>query len=159
MNNNTLYNNLFISVMLVTAIAGYDMAHSTKVVPILAAETTIPTTAPVVVREAPDTVEGYIVKVFGEYAPKAMLLLKGDEVCGGENKQLDPKAVNVNKDGSKDYSIFQINDRYHPVYQLSLDTNWKANVDYAKRMFDKDGQTFVKRWVAGKCLARQGYDI
>jgi hypothetical protein len=31
-----------------------------------------------------------------------------------ENSRLDPKAVNVNSDGSKDRGIFQINEKWHP---------------------------------------------
>jgi hypothetical protein len=31
-----------------------------------------------------------------------------------ENAKLDPKAINVNKDGSKDRGLFQINDKWHP---------------------------------------------
>jgi len=31
-----------------------------------------------------------------------------------ENSKLDPKAVNINKDGSRDRGLFQINDKWHP---------------------------------------------
>jgi len=31
-----------------------------------------------------------------------------------ENQKLDPKAVNINKDGSRDRGLFQINDKWHP---------------------------------------------
>jgi hypothetical protein len=31
-----------------------------------------------------------------------------------ENPKLDPKAVNINKDGSRDRGLFQINDKWHP---------------------------------------------
>jgi len=31
-----------------------------------------------------------------------------------ENPELDPYAVNVNKDGSRDRGLFQINDKWHP---------------------------------------------
>jgi len=104
-------------------------------------------------------IEKEIKEVFGEYTPKAFLLLKGNDVCGGENRGLNPLAVNVNKDGSKDFSIFQINDKYHPVYKLNLNTDWKANIKYAWRMFERDGYTFSKRWVAGRCLKLEGLDI
>lgn len=124
--------------------------------------------AAVEVGEAPtfnNEIEEYIYKVFGDDYDKAMLLLKGiDGKCGGENRGLRPEAVNENKreDGtvwSRDFNIFQVNDVFHPVYELNLDTDWKANVRYAKKMFDNDGGTFSKRWAAGKCLASSGYEI
>jgi hypothetical protein len=31
-----------------------------------------------------------------------------------ENPRLDPKAVNINKDGSRDRGLFQINSKWHP---------------------------------------------
>jgi hypothetical protein len=31
-----------------------------------------------------------------------------------ENQKLDPKAVNINKDGSRDRGLFQINSKWHP---------------------------------------------
>jgi hypothetical protein len=31
-----------------------------------------------------------------------------------ENSRLDPKAVNINKDGSRDRGLFQINSKWHP---------------------------------------------
>lgn len=111
----------------------------------------------------------YVYEVFGDDYDKAILVLQGvkdlngNVLCGGENYNIRPEAVNVNhhKDGSisRDFGPFQINDRFHPVYELNLDTDWKANIRYAKRMFDNDGGTFSKRWVAGMCLRDMGYDI
>lgn len=110
-------------------------------------------------------VERYIYEVFDDDYDKAILLLKGikdingNYICGGENRSLDQNAININKDGSKDFGIFQINDFYHPVYELDLHKDYKANIDYAKRMFDNDGKTFSKRWVAGSCINDYGYEI
>ena len=124
-----------------------------------------PTPAP----ELPTERHAYVYEVFGEDYDKALLVLQGVKdingkvICGGENYNIRPEAVNVNthKDGSvsRDYGPFQINDRFHPVYELNLDTDWKANIDYAKRMFDNDGGTFSKRWMAGMCIKELGYDI
>jgi len=59
-------------------------------------------------------IEQEILDVFGQEAyPKAMLLLKGKKGGCSENKGLDPEAVNVNKDGSKDYGVFQLNSNWH----------------------------------------------
>jgi hypothetical protein len=112
----------------------------------------------------------YVYEVFGKDYDKALLVLQGlkdgngNQICGGENYNLRQEAVNPNYDingnvWSYDYGVFQINDVYHPVYQLDLDTDWKANIDYAKRMFDNDNGTFAERWSAGKCLRANGYDI
>lgn len=106
-----------------------------------------------------EEIEAYIREKFGEDADKAFLLLRGSGKCGGENPRLDQRAVNTNKDGSKDYGIFQINDKYHPVYRLNLHTDWKANIDYAYRMFENDNHTFTRRWAAAKCLLRHGIKI
>ncbi len=109
-------------------------------------------------------VEAYIYKVFGEDGyNKAMLLLKGNgpDTCA-ENRGLSPEAINDNTTWGgvgRDWSIFQVNDVYHPVTELNLHTDWKANVRYAKRMYDNDGQTFGKRWTCGKVYAKEGLDI
>jgi hypothetical protein len=111
-----------------------------------------------------DTPESYIKEVFGEHADKAFLLLKGNGEKGScaENRQLNPKAVNDNRTWGgvgRDVNIFQVNDVYHPVVELNLENDWKANIDYAKRMFDHDGETFSKRWTCGKYYAKLGYSI
>jgi hypothetical protein len=113
----------------------------------------------------PNTPEEYIKMVFGKDADKAFLLLKGrsDGSCA-ENRALDPSAFNrnwTNKPGiywSTDWGIFQLNDKFHPVDKLGL-KDWKANIWYAKRMFDNDGGTFSKRWVCGEYYKSLGYDI
>jgi len=109
------------------------------------------------VKEAPKTqkeeIEAYIREVFGRDADKALLLLegKGEGTCA-ENRNLDPNAVNDNTwwgGKGKDWGIFQINDKYHPVFKLNLHKDWKANVRYAYRMFVKDGYSF-RRWTCGR---------
>ncbi len=97
-----------------------------------------------------EEIEAYIREVFGEHAEKAFLLLKGKgEGTCAENRNLDPNAVHTNRDGSRDFGLFQINSRYHPVYKLNLYKDWKANVDYAYRMFKNDNYSF-KRWTCGR---------
>ena len=124
-----------------------------------ATEAPKPTEAPKIaeVKEAPKTqkeeIEAYIREVFGKDADKALLLLKGKgEGSCAENRNLDPNAVNDNTwwgGKGKDWGLFQINDRYHPVFKLNLHKDWKANVDYAYKMFKNDGYSF-KRWTCGK---------
>lgn len=151
--------------MLVTALVGYDVAHTPKEVPTptptpASTPTPIPTPAPENVSVASpnqpqeaETPEEYIRIVFGEYADKAFLLLKGKgEGTCAENRTLDQNLVNDNTQwGGKgrDWGLFQINDYYHPVKELELDKDWRANIDYAYRMFLNDGRSF-KRWACGK---------
>ena len=119
-----------------------------------------PTEAPKIteVKEAPKTqkeeIEAYIREVFGKDADKALLLLKGKgEATCAENRNLNPYAKHENiKNGivySTDFGLFQINDKYHPVFKLNLHKDWKANVDYAYKMFKNDGYSF-KRWTCGR---------
>lgn len=103
-----------------------------------------------------------VFEVFGGDYEKAILLLKGNEKCQGENPSLNQNAVNDNTVWGgigRDWGLFQINDVFHPVFELNLHKDLEANVRYAKRMFENDGKTFSKRWAAGKCLASKGYDI
>jgi len=114
--------------------------------------------------EWPTERHAYLYEVFQENYDKALLVLSGVQdadgkyICGGENKGLRPDAVNVNRDGSRDRGIFQINDKYHPLTDEQA-FDYKQNIDYAYRMFKNDNYTFANRWVAGKCLLRNGYDI
>jgi hypothetical protein len=150
-----MITNIFIAVMIVTAVVGYDVAH-TEVPPVKAqavVESPVASPKPLETIETPET---YIRKVFGEYAPKAFLLLQGNGPGScAENRNLDPKAFNRNWSNvegvywSTDWSIFQINDKFHPVEQLNLRTDWKANIDYAWKMFVNDHYTFV-RWTCGR---------
>lgn len=131
-------------------------------------EITLPSPTPIVgqvIAEAEGVIEEYILEVFGEDFDKAMLLLKGKDGECAENRGLDQNATHTNWSDvegvawSVDVGIFQVNDYFHPVYELNLDTDWKANVDYSFRMFQNDGETFSKRWTCGKWYASQGYDI
>jgi hypothetical protein len=151
--------------MILTALVGYDIAH--KPTPVAMAsdvvESPVASPEPLETIETPET---YIRKVFGQDSQKAFLLLQGNGSGScAENRHLDPKAFNRNwskTEGvywSTDWSIFQVNDKFHPVKELSLDTDWKANIDYAKRMFDRDGGTFGKRWTCGEYYKSLGYDI
>lgn len=161
MSNETLYRNIFATIMLVTIIVGYDIAHTpTEIVHAQNNEVVVPTptpTAELITEVQNDTPESYIRKVFGEHADKAFLLLKGNGAGScAENRTLDQNAKNRNwikgKPGeywSTDWGIFQINDHFHPVEELNLRTDFKANIDYAWRMYKNNGYSF-ERWTCGR---------
>ena len=128
------------------------------------------TPTPTPMPELPTERHAYVYEVFGDDYDKALLVLQGTKdmngkvICGGENYNLNQNVKpnkNIHPDGSisYDWGVFQINDKFHPVKELHLDTDYKANIDYAKRMFDNDGGTFANRWMAGICLDQWGYDI
>jgi len=94
-----------------------------------------------------DQIVGYIKQVFGTDSDKAFELLTSP-TCH-ENRTLDPDAVNVNADGSRDYSIFQIDDRWQGVQGKFL-LNWKVNVLIAKQLFDESHS--FKMWTCGQAL-------
>lgn len=164
----TFGNNLLVTIILVTAFVGWDVQRANNIhLEVKASEPTptitpTPSPTPFV---APDNPRDYIIYVFGgEDAKKAFLLLQGTGESGScaENRQLDPKAVNDNRTWGgvgRDVSIFQVNDVYHPVAKLNLEYDWRANIDYAKRMFDHDGGSFGKRWTCGKYYKSLGYEI
>ena len=53
-----------------------------------------------------------------------------------ENKTLKPKAVNHNRNGTRDLGIFQLNDAY---WGGEENFDWKTNIDKAHKIFKKGG--------------------
>jgi len=147
-----------IAFLLFVAFVGFDIKNGKDIPDTRAMEvlqtpkpTLEPTPEPQIEEIKKDyTIEEYIKVKFEDDADKAFLLLKGNDKCGGENPRLNPKAVNVNRDGSRDRGIFQINDKYHPLTDEQA-FDWKTNTDYAFRMFENDNRTFI-RWTAGRCM-------
>ena len=92
-----------------------------------------------------DAIINEIREVFGKDSDDAFRILS----C--ENKGLRPDAVNTNTDGSKDYGIFQINNKWQGVTNVSFLTDWKINVNMAKRIFDGRGN-----WSAWACAKKVG---
>jgi len=89
-------------------------------------------------------IEQEIYEVFGEeYFGEAMELLE----C--ENPSLNPKAVNINKDGSKDYGIFQLNSFWHGFNKFVNNKRYlfdpAINIRIAYRLFVTSGNSF-KLW-------------
>jgi hypothetical protein len=162
--------NFLMAGMLVTLIAGVQIketpiVHAQNNEVVISSPTPVLNDVTVSHKEVvEDTPENYIKEVFGKDSNKAFLLLKGNGEKGGcaENRNLDPKAVNDNRTWGgvgRDVNIFQVNDVYHPVVELNLENDWKANIRYAKKMFDNDGETFSKRWTCGKYYNKLGYTI
>lgn len=81
----------------------------------------------------------YIVEVFGDDAPDAIVVIRK---C--ENGNFDPKATNYNRNGSVDRGIFQLNSQYWGGEELY---DWKLNVDKAYEVFNRAG----KKWTPWTC--------
>jgi len=103
-----------------------------------------PLSVPPVLTEKQEVIN-YIVEVFGEDAPDAFNVL----FC--ENRNLNPEAVNHNRNGSRDLGIFQLNDRY---WGGEENFNWKTNIDKAKTIFDKQGW---KPWTCSGRVNQKNY--
>lgn len=88
----------------------------------------------------------YINEVFGKDAPKAFKLLTE---CG-ENKALNPLAVNWNNDqyNSQDFGVFQINNHWQGVSGRFL-KNWKVNIEVAHQIYTESGNNF-HLWTGGR---------
>lgn len=87
--------------------------------------TPTPTTKEMIIAE--------IVEVFGEDAPDAFNVL----YC--ENRGLNPEAINHNRNGSIDYSIFQINDIHTKRFGNGFKTDWKENIRVARVLQKEQG--------------------
>lgn len=83
----------------------------------------------------------YIVEVFEEDALDAMNVLK----C--ENGNLNPNAVNYNRNGSRDLGVFQLNDNY---WGGEENFDYKTNIDKAYTIFVRAG----KLWTPWTCSHR-----
>jgi len=97
-------------------------------------------------REPITDIEKEIFNVFGkEHFDKAMIIVD----C--ENKGQDPKAVNVNSDKqkSKDFGIFQINNFWQEVGNEKFLFDPAINIRIAWRIFENDGYQF-SLWTCGK---------
>lgn len=150
--------NILLSIWILSIITGYSVAHPIETpseAPVVesmvvhAQEEISPTPTPI-----PTDIVGYINYKFGPDAPKAFLLLKGNEECHGENPQLDPKAICNNElwgGKGQDRGYWQISNYYHPNVSDWCASDVKCSTDYAFRMYTNNGNTF-KRWTAGRCL-------
>lgn len=111
---------------------------------------------PVITDEAED-IESIIREVFEDDAEKALQLLTSgekDTKCpGGENKTLNPNAVNTagNKPaGSRDIGVFQINEYWQKTQGKFL-FNPRVNIEIAHQLFEENGKSF-NLWTCGKVM-------
>ena len=74
-----------------------------------------------------------ITRVFGEEAPNAFSIL----FC--ENRNLNPSAINHNRNGSTDHSIFQINSIHTKRFGNKFKTDWKENIRVAHVLQQEQG--------------------
>jgi len=98
-----------------------------------------------------DQIHEYIEQVFGKDSDKAFLLLQGtSSVSCHENRGLNPSAIHINDDGSKDVGVFQISEYWQGVPARFL-LDYKVNVDVAHKIYVDSGYNF-HLWTAGRCL-------
>lgn len=117
------------------------------------APTATPTPEPVSVQYK--KIDAEIREVFGEHYDKAMILLKGKgpKTCH-ENGGLNPDAVNTNYDkagtpSSRDYGVFQINDKWQGVSNVAFLKDPAINIRMAWNIYKRNGYSF-KMWTCGK---------
>lgn len=77
-----------------------------------------------------NSIETEIADVFGAESRIALAVAKAES-------GLNPKAINRNRDGSRDMGIFQINDRHGWSDEERLD--WRTNIRIAKELYDSRG--------------------
>ena len=115
------------------------ISHSYGVAQVQASESII---------ESPKTeheaIVAYIKQVFGDQSDNAFKILE----C--ENKGLNPSAINHNRNGSTDHSIFQVNSIHTKRYGSAFKTDWKANIDVAHKIYQASG------WSAWACSHKIG---
>lgn len=85
--------------------------------------------------------EELIREYFGEHSEDAFKVLD----C--ENKTLNPRAVNYNRNGSKDLGLFQLNDRY---WGGEENFDPETNIKKARMIFDRAGG----KWTPWTCAYR-----
>jgi len=91
----------------------------------------IPTATPTPTQK--EAIIAEIVRVFGEEAPNAFNVL----FC--ENRGLRPDAINHNRNGSTDHSIFQINSIHTKRFGDKFKTDWKENIRVAYVLQQEQG--------------------
>lgn len=133
----------FLSISLVSALAyGYSMIPSPELInplvqihPVETVEAAkiVPITPPPTLTPK-NEIEAYIVQVFGDEAENAFKVLS----C--ENKGLNPKAVNHNRNGSIDQGIFQINNIHRNGKAKGKDMfDYRQNIEVAHQIFLEQG--------------------
>jgi hypothetical protein len=137
---------------------GYHLSHLKASVVSQVQAQAISTPAPVI----PTDFVNYVKFKFGPDADKAFLLLQGSSKCQGENPTFNPNASCNNTLWGGigiDRGYWQINTVFHPDVSDWCAKDVVCSTNYVYRMWKNDGNTFSKRWTAGKCLKGTGFDI
>jgi hypothetical protein len=137
---------LLIPFLMATALVGhYSVLHATIISPI--PDNYSPSSIPLVIQvayEEQTDIKTMIRNTFKKHTEKAFRLLE----C--ENTNLNPNAININKDKSRDVGIFQISTKYQKVQEKFL-LNPKINIAIAYQLFVENGNRF-NLWTCGKKL-------
>ena len=146
------------AIIILVGIVGYIRRPQKTVLVSQVMAQAVPTPTPVI----PTDFVNYVKFKFGPDADKAFLLLQGSTKCQGENPTFNPKAICDNTlwgAVGQDRGYWQINNVFHPDVNDWCASDVKCSTDYVYRMYKNDGNTFSKRWTAGKCLKASGFDI
>jgi len=93
-------------------------------------------------------VEAFITEVFGKDAEKAIEVARCES---GLRKEVVSKP---NRNGTRDYHTFQINDVHTKRFGDGFKNDWKENVRVAKKIFDEQG---FRPWVCAKAIGEKSY--
>lgn len=126
-------------------LGGYQATTSATSTP---APTPTPTIQPEPSLTDKQEVMTYILEVFGDDADRAIWVAKCES-------GLRKNAINdKNPNGTTDYGVFQINSVHTKKRGEAFKTDWKANVDTAKQIFDEQG---FRPWVCAKSIGEKNY--
>lgn len=162
-----MITNIVITIMVVTSIVGFDIAHAPKTLAVeqgasasvrgqyeTEGESPVEQTkiTKLEIIEDEDTIEGYIRQKFGNGADDALVVLQGTgEGSCAENRHLDPQAVNDNTTWGgvgQDVGYWQINNVYHPTVTEECAKDVKCSTDYAYKLYKERGD--FSAWTCGR---------
>lgn len=87
----------------------------------------------------------YLVKVFGDHSGDAIAMLNN---C--ENHNFDQNATNVNRNGTTDYGVMQINSIHIPKCGEAIKSDYKANIDCGYKIWKESNNSFYQWSCAGE---------
>jgi hypothetical protein len=79
-----------------------------------------------------EEISAYIKQVFGKHSDEALAVARCESGVSADH-------ININKDGSMDFSTFQINSTHARRFGSWFKANWMENVRVAKVLFDEQG--------------------